>query len=153
MDPDQPCETTTVRLIEVQADIQYSYVTLSHRWGRPEPPKLSASDSTDEKRWIPIQKLQGGISISDLPRLFQNAIQIVRSCGFQYLWIDSLCVLQDTDSPGQNPDWAIEAEKMGDIYAGGILYAATSFPSPLFPNRCFRTLALLLYGYNQKQLI
>lgn len=67
------------------------------------------------------QDLEKGISISDLPKTFREAAEIVTHCGLQYLWIDCLCIVQDKDSNGGNPDWKEEAEKMGDIYAGGVL--------------------------------
>lgn len=40
------------------------------------------------------------------------------------LWIDSLCIIQDTNPIDSNPDWTAEAGKMGDIYAGGIFNIA-----------------------------
>lgn len=48
-----------------------------------------------------------------LPRSNQDAIQITRNLGIQYLWIDALCILQDLDDPS---DWFKESAKMGDIY-------------------------------------
>lgn len=115
----------------------YKYVTLSHRWGTPEPPKLSRYSNPGHQGTISIEALEAGIAISDLPRTFREAIYIVRSCGIQYIWIDCLCILQDKDPEGRNLDWEREAAKMADIYAGGVfniaaIYARNS-EAGLFP--------------------
>lgn len=48
--------------------------------------------------------------------------------GLQYIWIDSLCIVQDDKS-----DWSIEAAKMGEIYRNAhITIAAASSPSNRF---------------------
>lgn len=113
------------------------YVTLSHRWGTPEPPKLSRYSSPGQQGTISIEALEAGIAISDLPRTFREALYIVRSCGLQYIWIDCLCILQDKNPEGRNLDWEREAAKMADIYAGGVfniaaIYARNS-EAGLFP--------------------
>jgi hypothetical protein len=51
------------------------------------------------------------ISLKDLPKTFQDAVHITRKLGYQYLWIDSLCIIQDSDK-----DWRKESSAMGDIY-------------------------------------
>lgn len=113
----------TVRLIEVKPDssFHYPYVTLSHRWGKPEPPKLSELEGPLQHGTFSKRKLKEGIYISELPRTFQDAIEIVRACALDYIWIDSLCIIQDKDPQGCNLDWERESTKMGNIYAGGVL--------------------------------
>ncbi|KAG6362451.1 hypothetical protein INS49_010681 [Diaporthe citri] len=57
--------------------------------------------------------------------MFEKAFEIVRVCGLRYVWIDSLCIIQDTvkkEGKDFNEDWESDAAKMGDIYAGGALY-------------------------------
>jgi hypothetical protein len=51
-----------------------------------------------------------------LTRTFKDALQIVRSIGLQYLWIDSLCIIQDCEG-----DWAYESRLMGDIYSNSTM--------------------------------
>lgn len=46
-----------------------------------------------------------------MPQTFQDAIQVTRKLGLRYIWIDSLCIVQDRPS-----DWEAEAEKMGSYY-------------------------------------
>lgn len=110
-----------VRLVYPEDEAEYPYVTLSHRWGRPEPPRLCGSEPLKAQGMIWLHHLEAGIPISTLPRLFRDAIDIVQHCGIRYIWIDSLCIIQDRTPEGVNLDWEKETTKMGDIYAGGIL--------------------------------
>lgn len=113
----------------VRDSSEYVYVTLSHRWGThpfPEPPRLSRDTVALDTGWISIEDLQTGISQSRLPQTFRDALQIARICEVRYIWIDCLCIVQDKDLDGNNPEWDTEAVKMGDIYAGGLLYVTIS---------------------------
>ena len=78
------------------------YVALSHCWGGELP--LSTVTNTLESR-------QAGIPFGEFPKSFQDAIVITKRLGFQYLWIDSLCIIQDSKA-----DWASEAARMGTVY-------------------------------------
>ena len=95
---------STVRLhVTNSEDTGVTYCTLSHCWGGVEDIPLLTSKT--------IAVWQTSISVADLPRTFRDAIQITRSLGLNYLWIDSLCILQDSKD-----DWAKEAASMGSIY-------------------------------------
>ncbi|EON64499.1 hypothetical protein W97_03731 [Coniosporium apollinis CBS 100218] len=50
-----------------------------------------------------------------LPQTFEDAITVTRNLGVKYIWIDSLCVVQDDPE-----DWATESAKMEAVY--GNLY-------------------------------
>lgn len=66
-----------------------------------------------------------------MPKTFQDAVAITRSLGVQYLWIDSLCILQDS-----REDWETEAANMKRVYAG--CYAMISAnASPNAHGGCF----------------
>ncbi|KAF1999587.1 hypothetical protein P154DRAFT_385906, partial [Amniculicola lignicola CBS 123094] len=85
------------------------YLALSHCWGKvPEdaPWKLTRFLLSQYQACVPLQVL---------PPTFREAIQITRALGERYLWIDSLCILQDC-----REDWATEAGKMADIYTGSL---------------------------------
>jgi hypothetical protein len=51
------------------------------------------------------------IPYESFPLTFKHALEVTRSLGIQYLWIDSLCIIQDDIQ-----DWELEAARMGDIY-------------------------------------
>lgn len=50
-----------------------------------------------------------------LPPTFRDAVYMTHSLGFNYLWIDSLCILQD-----DKQDWRQESEAMCRIYKGAV---------------------------------
>ena len=85
------------------------YVTLSHRWGNHQYTKLESST---------IVQLQSAIDIFRLPQTFQDAISIARHIGIRYLWIDSLCIKQDTHDLS---DWLEESQRMGQVYQSACL--------------------------------
>jgi hypothetical protein len=64
---------------------------------------------------------QNGIAFEDLPRTFQDFVNIAQSIGIKYIWIDSLCIIQ-----GNSRDWHSEAEKMGDVYRNAAFVIAAS---------------------------
>lgn len=89
------------------------YLTLSHCWGESVGCKLLAANTEQYETRIPPEHLT---------KTFTQAIQLTRSLGFSYLWIDALCIVQDSAE-----DWNTECKRMGDIYAGGLLnISATS---------------------------
>lgn len=92
------------------------YVTLSHCWG-PGGIKFLLKKAN-------IKQLQNSIHTENLPRSFQDAIAITRRLGFRFLWIDAICIVQDSLE-----DWARESSVMSDIYRNGIvMISATAAP-------------------------
>jgi hypothetical protein len=80
----------------------HDWVTLSHRWGNNQPLKTNMVNLATHELALPWEAL---------PRLFRDAILITRSMGYKYLWIDSLCIVQDSPD-----DWRREVSRMGNIY-------------------------------------
>ncbi|KAJ4377204.1 hypothetical protein N0V83_000027 [Neocucurbitaria cava] len=67
---------------------------------------------------------QDGISLGSLPKTFKEAIICCRKLGLPYLWIDSLCIVQD-----DKDDWERESGHMDSIYYNSTLtLAATNSP-------------------------
>lgn len=87
------------------------YATLSHCWGGPHNRPLLTTDRTLRYR-------QQGIKDEVLPKTFRHAVQICRKMGIEYLWIDSLCIIQQQVS---QEDWAKEAPRMGQVYGNSVL--------------------------------
>ncbi|KAG4428022.1 hypothetical protein IFR05_016494 [Cadophora sp. M221] len=83
-------------------DRKEPYAALSHCWGKK--PLLRTTTSTLALRMECME-------LSTLPRTFQDAILIARNLKVRYLWIDSLCIVQD-----DTQDWVIESAKMMDYY-------------------------------------
>lgn len=110
---------STIRLHHSQ-DETARYACLSHCWGTGGGSKLlKATRDT-------LQDLQVEIPWTRLPRTFQDAINFARELGLSYIWIDSLCIVQDN-----NDDWQREASRMASIYQNAfITLAGTSSGAP-----------------------
>lgn len=91
------------------------YAALSYCFGAG--PVLTTTEKTLHER-------QASIAMSILPQTVRDAIIWTRQLGLQYLWIDSLCILQDSLS-----DWEVELGTMADIYRDAtVTIAATAAP-------------------------
>jgi hypothetical protein len=49
--------------------------------------------------------------VENLSRTFQDALLATISLGFEYIWIDSLCIVQD-----DKDEWSRESKLMGEVY-------------------------------------
>jgi hypothetical protein len=67
-----------------------AYATLSHCWGDASNSRHVSITTTTN-----LVSRKRNIDISGLPKTFRDAIQITREIGLRYLWIDSLCIIQD----------------------------------------------------------
>ncbi|KAF2866314.1 heterokaryon incompatibility protein-domain-containing protein, partial [Massariosphaeria phaeospora] len=117
------------------------YLTLSHRW--PPEPILKLAKST-------LSRLMENIAMEEIPLTFQHAVIVTRQLGYRYLWIDSLCIIQDSAY-----DWENESANMGDIYRGSVCTIAvlTNKDSP--GSGCFVTrnpLKFLPYPFSNEKL-
>ncbi|KAK7892228.1 hypothetical protein LTR67_007324 [Exophiala xenobiotica] len=66
---------------------------------------------------------QQEIHVQSLSRTFQDALSITLRLGFSYIWIDSLCIVQDLPE-----DWLYESSRMGEVYKhSSCNIAATGF--------------------------
>ncbi|KAE8442536.1 hypothetical protein EG329_003251 [Mollisiaceae sp. DMI_Dod_QoI] len=86
------------------------YVALSHCWG-----ENGIDDQTKTTSETMGDKMHGFLA-SSLPQSFQDAIYIARRLGFEYIWIDALCIIQD-----DLDDWSREASQMAEVYGNASL--------------------------------
>lgn len=78
------------------------YIILSHCWGNRQT--LTTTRATVAER-------RSGIPLEVFPKTFQDVVIITRKLGIVYLWIDSLCIVQDDIE-----DWTSEAGRMQNYY-------------------------------------
>ncbi|CAN9410626.1 unnamed protein product [Alternaria alternata] len=83
------------------------YIAVSYRWG-PTNNLLTTTKTS--------KLFQTSIAWDQLPKTFRDAVEIARELGISYIWIDSLCIVQDDPD-----DWETESAKMADIYNGAFL--------------------------------
>ncbi|KAI1382620.1 heterokaryon incompatibility protein-domain-containing protein [Hypoxylon trugodes] len=146
-------------------DAQIEYVTLSHRWFREtkkhrkhketkKPRKLKKLRAARKARQA--QKSNGNLKPTTknerefkakipqtyMPQKFKDAAMATLKLGKQYLWIDSLCILQDSTE-----DWDRESGVMDSIYWNGYCNlaatSATKRSEGLFSKRCLSQLSPL----------
>lgn len=86
------------------------YATLSHTWGGVLAKKLVKES---------IHEFQRGIRVLDLQKIFQEAIHVTRKPSVKYLWVDDLCVIQNSEK-----DWLVESSKMEEKYLNSYINLA-----------------------------
>ncbi|GJD03653.1 heterokaryon incompatibility protein [Colletotrichum higginsianum] len=114
VDVAQPGDRAGVRLVETTAGQTGTYVCLSHCWGKIRIKSMTQRDNL--KRRLNL------IPWCLLPPSFQQAIEITRKLGIRYLWIDSLCIIQDDKG-----DWEKEAAQMVNVYRNSYATIAVSW--------------------------
>ncbi|KAH7067030.1 heterokaryon incompatibility protein-domain-containing protein [Paraphoma chrysanthemicola] len=133
-------EFTEPFLRESQPGEQGAWVALSYCWGKSQA-------LTTTKASLSSRKL--GIELSALPKTCRDAVLVARALSISYLWIDALCIVQDSAE-----DWQMEAARMCYVYEKAILTLAApesgNSDTGLFlsnPNRGTFELSLEAGGY------
>jgi hypothetical protein len=85
------------------------YACLSYRWGDDIEGVLTTTRQNVDEHLV-------GICEQRLPSAITDAIRVCRELGIHYLWVDSLCILQQDEL-----DFAMEGSKMDTIYANSHL--------------------------------
>ncbi|KAI3318796.1 heterokaryon incompatibility [Xylariaceae sp. AK1471] len=95
-------------------------VAWSHCWGQSDlersPPHCTIKDN--------VKRCRKGFKLSELPKTFQDAIEVTHELGVQYLWIDSICIIQ-----GRHDDWEQGSKLMEQVFASA--YCTTSAEIPI----------------------
>ncbi|KAF4634739.1 hypothetical protein G7Y89_g3367 [Cudoniella acicularis] len=74
-----------------------------------------------------IESLREGLPLEKLTKTFRDSLAVTRALGIDYIWIDSLCIIQDS-----REDWARESKVMGEVYKRACCnIAATGFKDGL----------------------
>lgn len=89
----------------------HPWLALSHCWGQTVQFVTTTENISDMKRAIPLY---------NMPLNFQDAVTVTRKLGYRYLWIDSLCIIQDSDT-----DWESEAACMQRYYKDAVMTIST----------------------------
>ena len=116
-----------VKLIDTRSTpTRGPYATLSHRWADSAVITTTSSN---------LEKFLNTIPVAILSKTFQDAFIAARSyLGVRYIWIDSLCIIQDDPQ-----DWRAESVTMQDVYSHSYCnlsaIATSSGVHGLFPPR------------------
>jgi Heterokaryon incompatibility protein (HET) len=90
------------------------YAAVSHCWGSAETLPARTTKANLASRHLRINE-------DELSRTFRDAILLARHLSIRYLWIDSLCIIQDNTE-----DWARESANMASIYEDAWLVIAAT---------------------------
>lgn len=129
---DHENETISLKLSsQLEKGIPGDYIALSHCWGEAVNVTLTKSN---------VDKMESS-QLKSLTKTFQHAVQITRALKVRYLWIDSLCIVQDDDG-----EWESQSANMGLVYANAkcVISASASrdsnggcfMPKDLFRDDC-----------------
>jgi hypothetical protein len=87
------------------------YLALSYVWG--DAASRGAVQTTRENNAS--RRTRGGLN-GDFPQAIKDALELVRSLGERYLWVDAICINQDDDV-----EKAAFISQMDKIFAGALL--------------------------------
>jgi Heterokaryon incompatibility protein (HET) len=104
------CDRVYLRTRPQTHDPVNHYMTLSYCWGGQQDFKLTKAF---------MDTFQVGFSEEALPKTLRDAVHITRWFGIRRLWIDSLCIIQDSVE-----DWNNESKDMAKIYQHSYLNIA-----------------------------
>ena len=98
-----------------------------------------------------MMRFQSGLLYSSLPQVFQDAISLTKDLDIRFLWIDALCIIQDS-----NDDFDQECAQMSDIYSNSscnfvAIFGQNPYAS-LFRTRNHDTLKIGKFQHGWKQL-
>lgn len=88
-----------------------SYATVSYVWGKGRDYRTTLANIQDRRK-------SGGLAypISQLPTALQQSVELVTRLGIRYIWIDCICIIQDSSH-----SWNLNARAMHLIYGNSSL--------------------------------
>ncbi|KAF2105749.1 heterokaryon incompatibility protein-domain-containing protein [Lophiotrema nucula] len=103
-------DTYEVRVMKPTASVPF--VALSYCWGGDQPHKSIKANLKLGERIM---------ACGDLPTTIQDAVSVTFNVGYNYLWVDSLCIVQDDDD-----DKSREIARMPEIYSNSAFTIAAT---------------------------
>ncbi|KAK4067284.1 uncharacterized protein Triagg1_7727 [Trichoderma aggressivum f. europaeum] len=115
-----PEGSSSIALVHSAQIIEESekYMTLSHRWGDAKVPTLTTKTIIN---WTQ------GLSVKMLPKTFQDFVMLAQRLQIRYVWIDSLCIIQEGDNGN---DWRTEALTMDKVYVNSYCNVSADWGNP-----------------------
>ncbi|KAI1461063.1 HET-domain-containing protein [Annulohypoxylon moriforme] len=94
------------KLCLVEAPEECPYFALSYVWGDEKDPFQTTQAQLE------VMKMPGFLKEQVLPKTIVDAMTLTKEMGVDYLWIDRLCVIQDSDA-----DKAVQIPQMDLVYS------------------------------------
>ena len=105
------------RIVQTDANMYGLYVALSYVWGKDQ----SGYCTTEGNLAAHMER----IDVAILPQTIQDAIRVTTALGVRFLWVDRLCIVQDSSS-----DLHHELNRM---YCAVVLLTFQSMPHSAVP--------------------
>ncbi|KAF2183605.1 HET-domain-containing protein, partial [Zopfia rhizophila CBS 207.26] len=106
-----------LRLYRPEKPEEAEYIALSHCWGKLAKKDKDKFCTTPEN----VSERHQRFSMDVLPQTFKDAVKVTRELGKRFLWIDSLCIIQDDPK-----DWDDESKRMEAVFANAYCTIAAS---------------------------
>lgn len=110
--PSKPRIVRLVSALDLPTKSRADYAALSHCWGSFWPLQTKRDNLGSHVQEIPESRL---------PQTFQDAVRTTRELGLRYLWIDSLCIVQDEPT-----EIEVECARMNTIFSNAICTISAS---------------------------
>lgn len=91
------------------------YACLSHCWGPSQSPIRTLVETIDD--------FKNEIPWGSLSKTFQDAVETCRRLDIHHIWIDSLCIIQNSKD---GTDWKEQSVQMADIYQNAFITIAAT---------------------------
>ncbi|CZR51110.1 uncharacterized protein PAC_00985 [Phialocephala subalpina] len=105
-------KSSNVKLSSVGGRTSQPYAALSYSWGKSKPFMTTSSS---------LKSHQDGMDVSSMPQTYKDAIRVAGDLGVKYLWIDALCIVQDSAD-----DKIEELSRMRYYYENALFVIAAS---------------------------
>lgn len=102
--------SSVITLYETKPKENLRYIALSHPWGKPPHFRTTPAN---------VEAYRKRIKSKRLPPMFKDAVAATRRLGLQYLWIDSICIIQ-----GDGGDFDEESKRMEDVFSNAFCVIA-----------------------------
>ncbi|KAA8910592.1 heterokaryon incompatibility protein-domain-containing protein [Sphaerosporella brunnea] len=94
------------RLVSISDTYDADYVALSYVWGGPQPQRTVTTN---------LEMYEKSLPYDGLPKTIQDAMVVTQTLGYRYLWVDALCIVQDSPEIV-----AIQIQQMNAVYKRAI---------------------------------
>ena len=113
--PNRVIDVGPCRLLNTR-NMPGKYVALSYCWGSKQRGITTTANVG--------QRVTQGIHVNELSQTVKEAIMVTQRLGLQYLWVDAVCIIQDSEE-----DKDVQLQRMFEIYQNAYLTIAAASSS------------------------
>ncbi|EEU36980.1 uncharacterized protein NECHADRAFT_86631 [Fusarium vanettenii 77-13-4] len=110
--PSRLVDVQNLRLVDSAPIGSPTWAALSYCWGGPQKAQTTSQN---------VKNRYQSIDFDDMPLTLRDSIRTCRELNLPYLWIDSICIIQDDEN-----DKAREINKMPEVYQGALITLSAS---------------------------